>query len=274
MFKQGPADEVVAIDCETTGLNVRTDDVITIAAIKIRGNRILTSEHFEAVVRPDAGMQAEAIKVHLLRQADVAHGSMIWKVLPELLHFIGGRPLVGYYVDFDIAMLDKYVLRFIGIELPNPRIEVSKLYYERKYSDASPDTAIDLSFATILKDLDIPPLAQHDAFNDALMTAMMYVTLRDMKQRGVRIAAPANAHRFQSDRRIKLNLRLLASPHQAIGLHFRSTQMPKHGAPCTCKVVATKMTDWLARRRGQTQKSAILRIWPVSACANPPCPLG
>jgi DNA polymerase-3 subunit epsilon len=115
---------------------------------------------------------------------------MIWKVLPELLHFIGGRPLVGYYVDFDIAMLDKYVLRFIGIELPNPRIEVSKLYYERKYSDASPDTAIDLSFATILKDLDIPPLAQHDAFNDALMTAMMYVTLRDMKQRGVRIARP------------------------------------------------------------------------------------
>jgi hypothetical protein len=31
-------------------------------------------------------------------------------VLPSLLHFIGGRPLVGYYVDFDIAMLDKYVL--------------------------------------------------------------------------------------------------------------------------------------------------------------------
>jgi DNA polymerase-3 subunit epsilon len=47
---------------------------------------------------------------------------------------------------------------------------------------------IDLSFATILKDLGIPPLAQHDAFNDALMTAMMYVVLRDLKERGVRIA--------------------------------------------------------------------------------------
>jgi DNA polymerase-3 subunit epsilon len=56
------------------GLNVRTDDIITIAAIKIRGNRILTSERFEAVVRPDANMQAEAIKVHHLRQADVAQG--------------------------------------------------------------------------------------------------------------------------------------------------------------------------------------------------------
>jgi len=71
MFRPGPADEVVAIDCETTGLDVRTDDIITIAAIKIRGNRILTSERFEATVRPDAGMRAEGIKVHRLRQADV-----------------------------------------------------------------------------------------------------------------------------------------------------------------------------------------------------------
>jgi len=190
MFKPGPPGEVVAIDCETTGLSVRTDDIITIAAIRIRGSRILTSERFEAVVRPDANMRAEEIKVHRMREADVAQSPLIRKVLPRLLHFVGGRPLVGYYVDFDIAMLDKYILPHIGIELPNRRIEVSKLYYERKYGDAPANTVIDLSFAAILKDLGVPPLAQHDAFNDALMTAMMYVTLRDLKERGVRIARP------------------------------------------------------------------------------------
>ena len=40
----------------------------------------------------------------------------------------------------------------------------------------------------MLQDLNIPPLAQHDAFNDALMTAMAYVQLRDMTKRGARIA--------------------------------------------------------------------------------------
>src|SRR5215468_12144560 len=79
MFKPGPANEVVAIDCETTGLNVRTDDIITIAAIKIRGNRILTSERFEAVVRPEAGMQPEAIKIHRLRRSDVEQAPIVWK---------------------------------------------------------------------------------------------------------------------------------------------------------------------------------------------------
>ena len=187
MFKPGPPGEVVAFDCETTGLDVKRDDIITIAAVRIRGNRILTSERFEAVVRPEARMNIDAIKVHRLRQMDVAAGNRIQRIIPEFLHFVGGRPLVGYYVDFDVRMVDKDLLGLIGIELPNKLIEVSRLYYERKYGDAPPGTPVDLSFASILHDLDLPVLDQHDAFNDALMTAMMYVRLRDMRQRGVRI---------------------------------------------------------------------------------------
>ncbi|ACK51544.1 Exonuclease RNase T and DNA polymerase III [Methylocella silvestris BL2] len=190
MFKPGPKDEAVAFDCETTGLDPRRDDIITIAAVKIRGNRILTSERFEAVIRPEARMNAEAIKVHRLREADVEAGKRIEKIMPQFLHFIGGRPLIGYYLEFDVRMIDKYLLGLLGIELPNPLIEVSNLYYERKYGDAPPGATIDLSFAAILKDLDLPMLDQHDAFNDALMTAMIYIKLRDMKERGVRIPRP------------------------------------------------------------------------------------
>src|SRR5260370_17015830 len=84
MFKPGPAEEVVAIDCETTGLNVRTDDIVTIAAIRIRGNRILTSERFEATVRPDAGMRAEGLKLHRLGQAAFTQHPCNLTVLPGL----------------------------------------------------------------------------------------------------------------------------------------------------------------------------------------------
>jgi DNA polymerase-3 subunit epsilon len=198
MFKPGPPDEAVAFDCETTGLDVRRDDIISIAAVKIRGNRILTSERFEAVVRPEARMNVDAIKVHRLREVDVGAGEQIQAIIPRFLHFVEGRPLIGYYVDFDVRMVDKYLRGLIGIELPNPLIEVSKLYYERKYSDAPPGTTVDLSFAAIMRDLDLPALDQHDAFNDALMTAMMYLRLRDMKQRGVRIARTRAVDRPQT----------------------------------------------------------------------------
>jgi DNA polymerase III subunit epsilon len=198
MFWPGPPDEVVAFDCETTGLDVRRDDIVTIAAIRIRGNRILTSERFEAVVRPEARMNVDAIKVHRLREMDVLAGNRIQTIIPQFLHFVGGRPLVGYYVDFDVRMVDKELLGLIGIELPNKLIEVSSLYYERKYGDAPPGTAIDLSFAAILRDLDLPVLDQHDAFNDALMTAMMYLRLRDLRERGVRIPRRREVERPQA----------------------------------------------------------------------------
>jgi DNA polymerase-3 subunit epsilon len=198
MFRAGPPGEVVAFDCETTGLDVRHDDIVMIAAIRIRGSRILTSERFEAVVRPEARMGVDAIKVHRLREMDVAAGERIQRIIPQFLHFVGGRPLVGYYIDFDVRMIDKYLLKWIGIELPNKLIEVSKLYYERKYGDAPPGTAIDLSFAAILRDLDLPVLDQHDAFNDALMTAMMYLQLRDLGQRRIRIPRQQQAVRPQT----------------------------------------------------------------------------
>ncbi len=187
LFDEPPPGEAVAIDCETTGLNTRRDDIVTVAAVIIRGSRILASERFEAVVRPRAKMKAEAIKVHRLREGDVAGGRTMEEVLPELMRFIGSRPLVGYYLEFDVAMVNRHVRRMLGIGLPNPRIEVSGLYHERKYGNAPPGTQVDLRFAAILADLGLPILDQHHAFSDALMTAMMYVALIDLKDRNIRI---------------------------------------------------------------------------------------
>lgn len=187
LFEPPPADEAVSIDCETTGLSVRDDDVVTVAALKIRGDLILTSERFEATVRPKCSLKPDAIKVHGLREQDVAKGQSMEEVLPRLLRFIGSRPLVGFYLEFDVAMLNKHVRRMLSINLPNEKIEVSGAYYERKYGDAPPGTEVDLHFMSILNDLGLPALDQHDAFSDALMTAMMYLKLRDLKARDVRL---------------------------------------------------------------------------------------
>lgn len=190
LFEPGPSDEFVALDCETTGLNPRVDDIVAIAAVRIKGNRILTSERFEAIVRPDKKPSKDSIKVHQLREQDVESGALMFRILPDLLRFIGGRPIVGYYIDFDMRMLDKYILRQIQTKLPNPRIEVSEMYYALKYKGAPQGTLYDLRFASILADLGIPSLEQHDALNDTLMTAMIFLQLRDMLNRGVRLSRP------------------------------------------------------------------------------------
>jgi DNA polymerase-3 subunit epsilon len=187
LFRDQETDEAVSLDCETTGFDPWVDEIVSIAAVPIRGARILTSEAYCALIRPEGAMKARSIRVHQLREKDVEGGRSIWDVLPELLHFIGSRPLVGYWIDFDARMLDKYLIEMLNIHLPNRRFDVSKLYYDRKYGNAPPGTRIDLSLASIQRDLGLPMLQQHDAFNDALGAAEMYVILKDMAARGVRI---------------------------------------------------------------------------------------
>lgn len=187
LFDEPTAGEFVSVDCETTGLNPRKDEIVALAAVKIAGARILASERFEATIRPSVKLSPDAIKIHGLREQDVADGRSMDEALPEFLRFVGARPLVGYYLEFDVAMLNKHVRRMLGIELPNERIEVSGLYYEIKYGDAPPGTQVDLKFASMLADLGLPAIEQHDAYSDALMTALMYVMLDDFKARGVRI---------------------------------------------------------------------------------------
>lgn len=187
LFHRQDTDEAISLDCETTGFDPWVDDVISIAAIPIKGHRILASEAFRAIVRPDAYLREQSVKVHQLRAKDLERGRPMTEVLPELLHFIGHRPLVGYWIDFDVQMLNKSVLKMLNIRLPNVQFDVCDLYYERKFANAPPGTQIDLRYAAILQDLKLPALAAHDAFNDALGAAEMFVILKDLKERGVRI---------------------------------------------------------------------------------------
>ncbi len=182
LWEPDTSGEVVSIDCETTGLNMDVDEIISICAIKIRGSRILTSERLELLVRPWVEIDRESIMVHRLRPIDVAEGLVAPDAVARFLRFVGSRPLVGYYIAFDVAMINKYMKIMMGTTLPNRQIEVSGLYYKWKYRGRSGRT-IDLRFNTIMEELDLPVRDAHDAFNDALMTAMMYVKLQSLTGR-------------------------------------------------------------------------------------------
>lgn len=183
LFDAPPSDEWVALDCETTGLNVRTDEIISIGAVRIVGNRILTSECLELLIRPQGEMRPESICVHRLRNRDLDSGVSIEQAVHTLLHFIGSRPLVGYYLEFDVAMLNRVVMPMLGIGLPQPKIEVSALYYDHQFRQLPPyrqqgDPDLDLRFATVMKELDLPTWDAHEALNDAVMAALAFVKLR------------------------------------------------------------------------------------------------
>lgn len=178
LFDNPNYEEFVCFDCETTGLNVLKDDIISIGAVIIKNNTIVASKKFVKYVKPKTKLQIDAIKVHHIRECDLLEADDIEEVLKEFLAFIGNRILVGYYLEFDIAMVNKTLKNMLGIMLPNKTIEVSALYHDWKI-EAIPQGHIDLRFNTILNDLKLPQLSKHDAYNDAIMSAMMFIKLKN-----------------------------------------------------------------------------------------------
>jgi DNA polymerase-3 subunit epsilon len=177
LFDKYDGDEFICFDCETTGLDTKNDEIISIGAVIIKNNKILSSQKFEKLIKPTKDISKESIIIHRIRECDLQNAQDIDDVIDEFLQFIGNRPLVGYYLEFDMAMVNRYIKPKLGINLPNKQIEVSALYYDKKFK-TTPQGNIDLRFDSILKDLNLPILKKHDAINDAIMTAMMFVKLK------------------------------------------------------------------------------------------------
>ena len=126
------------------------------------------------MLKPSKDINSESIKIHQIRPVDLKNAKDPKEAILQLLDFIGNRPIIGYYIKFDIAIISKYTKEYIGISLPNHQIEVSSMYFKTKKRHSEYEF-VDLKFDTIMKELDIPELGKHDALNDAIMTSMIFL---------------------------------------------------------------------------------------------------
>ena len=181
LFEPCERDEVVVLDTETTGLDPKRDAILSIGAVIVRDGKIRMGETFERLVRPEGPISEESIKIHHLRACDLEAADPAERVIDDLLAFVRNRPIVGYYIGFDHAILSRYVRERIGIALPNETIELSSMYY-RRYRKSSAYEFVDLKFDTIMEALSLPMLGKHDALNDALMAALIYLKLRTIPE--------------------------------------------------------------------------------------------
>lgn len=181
LFDDLEEEEFVSFDCETTGLNPKKDEILSIGAVRIKDNKIELSNSFERFLKTVQDIPEETIKIHYIRPCDIENSIEAKVAIEEFLHFIGNRTLIGYYIKFDIAMINKYAKALIGTTIPNKSIELSSMYYKRHQKKSSHEF-VDLKFNTIMDRLDLPQLGQHDALNDAIMSAMMYLKLKDIPE--------------------------------------------------------------------------------------------
>jgi DNA polymerase-3 subunit epsilon len=163
----------VAVDVESTGLDVYSDRLLAIGATTIEGSRIMLGRSFRRVLRQERPSDHANILVHGIGGSAQTAGDEPVEVLLDFLDFIGKDPLLGFHAPFDAIMLHKALRHHLGQSFRRTWIDLAHLA-----------PALQPETAGKLKGMDdwltahgIANYSRHDALADALATAQLFLAL-------------------------------------------------------------------------------------------------
>jgi DNA polymerase-3 subunit epsilon len=96
---------VTVLDCETTGLDVKEDRIVSLAAVRVHGYRIYRSAVLDAIINPERPIPRKSTGIHGITDAMVAGAPAFDGIRESFETLAQGTVFVGYNLPFDLAML-------------------------------------------------------------------------------------------------------------------------------------------------------------------------
>ncbi len=100
--------EFVVFDIETTGLDLMSNGITEIGAVRVKNGKIV--EHWTTLVKPDYRIDDENYKITGISNEMVKNSPKISQVLPDFMKFIDGTTLVAHNASFDMGFIKKYAM--------------------------------------------------------------------------------------------------------------------------------------------------------------------
>lgn len=161
----------VALDLETTGLDADRDAIIEVGAVKFRDDEILDT--LSSFVNPGRPIPTMITELTGIRDEDVVGAPSLSEVLPRLVRFVGGWPVVGHSVEFDLGFLRRHWPSLDNDSLDTFELASVLMPHAERYS-----------LETLANTLDIDMARAHRALDDALAS---HALLRALLQRAAEL---------------------------------------------------------------------------------------
>jgi DNA polymerase-3 subunit epsilon len=187
-----PDANFVVFDTELTGLKAKKDSIVSIGAVKMRGQRILLGEMFYGQVDPRTVLTARSVIIHGITPTEAAASPGIDTLLPQFIEFCDDAIMVGHVVSIDLQFLNREAKELFGKPLRNRAVDTYKLYEWIKgrkedrcaYHGGSPEPG---DLFSIAAQYHIPVQNAHNALSDAFITAqILQRMLGELPQWGIR----------------------------------------------------------------------------------------
>lgn len=187
LFRSKPWNEMEywALDLETSGLDVKRDQILSVGMVPIRGGVIHWGDHFYSLVRPETwdDLSVDAIRVHNIFPEELKDAPSLKAVLLEIeLRLAGGAAILLHHAQFDLGFLQR-AFRKSGRDWPKPPVVDTKdlvAKFEERQQRLVPYSVQQLtrSLSELVDCFNLPPYTAHHALADALATAQLFLALR------------------------------------------------------------------------------------------------
>lgn len=153
----------VVFDIETTGLDLKTDKIIEIGAVKFNGDKV---SEFQIFIKIDKNLPAPIINLTgITDKLLLENGQEAKTAIEEFKNFVNDSPLVGYNVDFDRNFMQS-IAKEVGISpFENKFIDLMRFVKKEKMF------LVNYKLQTVLKAYDILDVLPHRALEDSKLTA-------------------------------------------------------------------------------------------------------
>jgi DNA polymerase III epsilon subunit-like protein len=164
---------MVAIDCETTGLDPRRDRIVAFAAIRIdHGLHVSPRSDLDLLIDPGIDIPSRAVAVHGIDRTKLAGAPSFADAFAAITASLAGAVVVGHHVRFDLAMLAREAARARRPWREPPSFDTASI--AASFGHRTDHVDLDV----VLGHLGIEPRGhRHSAAGDARRAADLFVAL-------------------------------------------------------------------------------------------------
>jgi len=176
-FQRTPVDGArwVVVDCETSGLDIARDRLLSVGAVAVRQGRVDLADAFEARVRQDRPSDPENIVIHGIGgDAQVLQGQQLDLVVREFSEYLDDGVPVAFHAAFDAGILRRH-----GVKPRAQWLDLAGLAPALYPALGRKDSSLDHWLAAF----GIPAQGRHDALGDAFATAQLLLVLLNEAKR-------------------------------------------------------------------------------------------
>lgn len=178
--------DAAVIDTETTSLDIKRGRIIQLGALLIERGKIAKDTGFESFVHPGEAIPPASTAIHGITDEAVREAPSFAAAMPALTAYLGQRIIIGFAIDYDIAMLKR------------EHTLANRPWREMRYLDLR-DLALllapplpEFSLDTVAAWLGASGGRRHSALGDAQLTADAFLKLIPfLRERGIRTLGEA-----------------------------------------------------------------------------------